>query len=170
MKPRRDRLIVAIGVFKLVKAVLLIAVGACGFAALPAQDARVLDRLVAWMGVAPGRHMLERMSAQLADMKPATAHGLGLLAFAYAAVFLVEGCGLLSGKRWAEWLTVVVTASFIPIEVYESVRHFGAGKIAALLLNIVILVYLVWRRVQARTPAGRARELGRKALATVTGS
>ena len=77
-------------------------------------------------------------------------HELAVASLAYAAVFLVEGIGLLRRRRWAEWLTVVVTASFIPFEIYELVHQPGAGKIAALALNVVIVVYLAWRRLKDR--------------------
>ena len=40
-------------------------------------------------------------------------------------------------------MTVGVTASFIPFEVYEIVEHFGPGKVVALVLNVAIAGYLV---------------------------
>src|SRR5262249_47735664 len=62
--------------------------------------------------------------------------------------------GLLLKKRWAEWLTVLVTASFVPFEVYEIAQRGGAAKIAALVLNVAIVAYLGWR-VGARLSARR---------------
>src|SRR4051812_20091407 len=53
-------------------------------------------------------------------------------------------------RRWAEWLTVVVTSSFIPVEVYEMVEHFSAGKVVALTVNVAIVVHLVVRRLADR--------------------
>jgi len=76
--------------------------------------------------------------------------GIAFGTFAYAAVFLVEGVGLLLRKTWAEWLTVIVTASFIPFEVVHAVRHTSAGGIAGLVLNIAIVVYLLVRRIRER--------------------
>ena len=84
--------------------------------------------------------------------QPKEAVQLGIAALAYAAVFLVEGVGLLFRKRWAEWLTVGVTASFVPVEVYEMVHRFGIGKVIALVLNIAIVAYLVWHRLGERRP------------------
>jgi len=93
--------------------------------------------------------------AKLGSLDSATEHRLGVAAFAYATVFVVEGTGLLLRKRWAEWLTVVVTGSFIPIEIYELCARFGWGKVVTLLLNVVIVAYLVRRRVEERSSVRR---------------
>lgn len=63
----------------------------------------------------------------------------------YAALFLTEGIGLGLEKRWAEWLTVVITISLIPIEIYEIFHHTTPVKITVLLINIAIVAYLVYR-------------------------
>jgi uncharacterized membrane protein (DUF2068 family) len=162
MAKNNDRVITLIGIFKLIKAALLIAVGIVGLAEVPSELAQRLRHAIGWMGISPGRHTLSNLLGKLGSFNGGTARKLAVASLCYAAVFLVEGLGLLSKRRWAEWLTVVVTASFIPIEVYESVKHFGPGKIAALLLNVVILIYLVLRRVNAaRSVRGRlARAVG----------
>jgi uncharacterized membrane protein (DUF2068 family) len=65
--------------------------------------------------------------------------------FFYAGLFLVEGIGLLLLKRWAEIFTVIVTASFIPLEIYHLTRQFSVMKIMVILVNTAIVVYLLWR-------------------------
>ena len=67
------------------------------------------------------------------------------LATIYAALFLTEGIGLWFEKRWAEWLTVIITSSLVPIEIYEIAHHTTAVKITVLLINIAIVAYLVYR-------------------------
>jgi len=47
---------------------------------------------------------------------------------------------------------VVVTASFIPFEIWELTRRPGGGKVVALAVNAAIVVYLAWRRVRAEAP------------------
>jgi uncharacterized membrane protein (DUF2068 family) len=61
---------------------------------------------------------------------------------AYAAMFLVEGIGLLFLKHWAEWMTVITTSALIPIEIYEIIHRPTWLKAAAMLINIVLAVYL----------------------------
>ena len=65
-------------------------------------------------------------------------------------MFLVEGVGLLLRKRWGEYLTIVVTASFIPFEIYEMAHKPTALKAGGIALNVVIVVYLVVRRWRER--------------------
>jgi uncharacterized membrane protein (DUF2068 family) len=58
---------------------------------------------------------------------------------------LTEGVGLLLRKRWAEYFTIITTAGLIPLELYELAKHVTAAKIAILIINIAIVVYLVVR-------------------------
>ena len=153
---KRNRVIAVIGVFKLIKAALLITLGIAGLAAVPTELAHGVRQMAHWLGISPGRHALAHFLGKLSAFDDHTARKLAVASLCYAAIFLVEGIGLLSRRRWAEWLTVVVTASFIPIEIYEGVEHFGAGKVVALVLNVAILGYLLWRRIsESRSLNGR---------------
>jgi uncharacterized membrane protein (DUF2068 family) len=147
---RRVGLVVPIGIFKLVKAVTLGAFGIVGLVAQPWRMAASVERALGWLGALPGRDTLHHAASKLWSMDGGGARRLAAGTLAYAAVFAVEGIGLVRRKRWAEWLTVVVTASFIPIEIYELVSHPGAGKIAALVVNVAIVAYLVRVRLRER--------------------
>ena len=65
--------------------------------------------------------------------------------FFYSALLLTEGVGLLKRKFWAEWLTVVSTAIFLPVEIYEIFHHFTWVRVAVLTVNSAIVWYLVSR-------------------------
>jgi uncharacterized membrane protein (DUF2068 family) len=153
---KRNRVVAAIGVFKLIKAAILVILGIAGLAKDPSELARRVRHLASWIGISPGDRALAHLVGKLSAFDNHRAREMAVGSLCYAAVFLVEGIGLLSHRRWAEWLTVVVTASFIPIEIYEAVEHFGAGKIVALILNVAILGYLLWRRIsESRSLNGR---------------
>jgi uncharacterized membrane protein (DUF2068 family) len=68
----------------------------------------------------------------------------------YAAVFAIEGIGLWMQKRWAEWLTTIITASLIPLEVWELFFRPNFGKAAVLVANVAIVAYLVWHVLSKR--------------------
>jgi uncharacterized membrane protein (DUF2068 family) len=69
---------------------------------------------------------------------------LSIGTFLYSAVFLTEGVGLALQKRWAEYVTILTTASLLPLEVYEIVKRFSVAKTVVLLINIAVVVYLVY--------------------------
>jgi len=65
------------------------------------------------------------------------------ITFAVAGVFVTEGTGLLLRQQWAKYLTVGVTASLIPVEVIESLKHFGWLKLGLLAVNMVVVAFLL---------------------------
>jgi uncharacterized membrane protein (DUF2068 family) len=67
---------------------------------------------------------------------------VAVLLLVYALIELVEAVGLWYAKRWAEYLTVVATAAFLPLEVYELTEHISWLKIATLVLNILAVLYI----------------------------
>jgi len=81
----------------------------------------------------------------------------GLGALLYATVFLVEGIGLWRGKKWAEYLTIGVTASLLPVEVMALVNRITLVRIATLVINTLVIVYLLWElRARGRKERGAA--------------
>jgi uncharacterized membrane protein (DUF2068 family) len=73
--------------------------------------------------------------------------------FFYAALELTEGGGLALRKPWAEYFTILVTASFLPLEIYEMTDGVTVVKIAATAVNVAILGYLIWRVKQQHKKA-----------------
>lgn len=89
--------------------------------------------------------------------------GHGLVWTAYAAladavISAVEGFALWRGYTWGEWLVVGTTASLIPFEIWALSRHLRAGRVALLVLNLVIVAYLVNRARRRHTPRVPARQ------------
>lgn len=68
---------------------------------------------------------------------------VAVLLLAYAVIELVEAVGLWYARRWAEYLTVVATAAFLPLEIYELTEHISWLKIATLVLNILAVLYIL---------------------------
>jgi uncharacterized membrane protein (DUF2068 family) len=152
MNSRKERagLVLAIGVFKLVKALLLLAAGLGALKLLHHDAAEDLERFVETIRIAPGRAFLDRAASHVGVLSEKQLAGIAFGTFVYAAIFVVEGVGLLLRKTWAEWLTVVVTTSFVPLEVWHAVRHTTAGSIGGIAVNVAIVVYLVVRIVHRR--------------------
>ena len=150
-----DRLVLAIGVFKLVKCGLLLSLG-LGWL-LGVARGHSLIHAATWTGALAAHHAVRSAITRLTSLDHHLMRELAIASLLYAAVFAVEGTGLLMRRRWAEWLTVVVTASFIPLELYELLRRPGIGKAAVIVVNVAILSYLAWRRVTADARISRFR-------------
>ena len=73
---------------------------------------------------------------------------LALGALAYATVRFIEAYGLWFRRRWGEWFAAVAAAIYIPFELYHIWLHPTGVKVALLVFNVVIVVYLarvLWR-------------------------
>jgi len=69
---------------------------------------------------------------------------IGIATFAYSGLALTEGIGLLLERTWAEYLTLLLTVSFIPWELYELIRHPTPIRAGIFVINLAVLAYLVW--------------------------
>jgi uncharacterized membrane protein (DUF2068 family) len=82
---------------------------------------------------------------------------VALATFAYAAVEATEAVGLFLRKAWAEWLVILVTVSFIPVEIYEIVSRPNPIKVLTLIANVLILWYLLKRLLEKRSKHKKAQ-------------
>lgn len=82
----------------------------------------------------------------LLDSKQHTLTLVAVFLFAYAALQLIEGVGLFLLKRWGEYVAVIGTSAFIPLEVYELTDKASPLKAGALVVNLVAVVYLVYSK------------------------
>ena len=131
-----------IAAFKLLKAVLLLVLG-LGVAAL--LDKGLAYNLHHWITVLLLRQENRHLRAALAWLTGINRRNLRLFeigTFCYSGLLFTEGVGLLMLKRWAEYLTAIITASFIPFEFLSDARRFSAGKTMVLFLNVAAVWYL----------------------------
>jgi len=132
-------------VFKLLKAILMIAVGVGTLKLLHRDVASVLEHWVTMLGLDPGNEYIDRLLEKAANLSPNKIKGLGIVSFIYAGLFLTEGIGLWLVKRWAEWFTIIITSSLVPFEVYEIHRHPTPIKMLVLVINVAVVGYLLYR-------------------------
>jgi uncharacterized membrane protein (DUF2068 family) len=147
--------------FKFLQAATLIATG---LGALGLMNPLVSDAAQEWLerlALGSGRRIMSHAAARLLPYLDAATPrhfaALGIGAFLYATVFLVEGVGLWRGKRWAEYLTIAVTTSLLPFEILAVMRRVTGVRVATLAINVAVIVYLVWElRARNRQEAVRA--------------
>jgi len=150
MRRESNGIIRLIAAFRFLKAIALILLA---FNALKLLNPSTSARLAHWAEQFPyvTQHAaLHRTLASLFHLPRQRVEVAAIAMVAYAALFLTEGVGLWLGRVWAEYLTIVATASFIPFEIYELVRKVSVPRLSALVINVAILGYLVLRRWRRR--------------------
>jgi len=141
--------LILIGLFKLLKALLLIAVG---FGAIKFLHKDVAGTVMHWVQVLhvdSDNRLIHRILVRIFRVTPKQLKELSVGTFLYAGVFLTEGVGLLLRKHWAEYFTIISTGLFIPLEIYELAKHFTIPKLVVTAINVLIVWYLV-ARVRSR--------------------
>jgi uncharacterized membrane protein (DUF2068 family) len=146
--------LMAIAVYKLVKGLGLLALG---FGLLHYLHRDVAAAVAHWLNllrVDPHNHYLIALLERVGRLDDAKLRELSVGTFFYAVLFLCEGTGLALRKRWAEYLTIVSTASLMPVEVYEIYKGPSAAKFLVLVVNVVVVAYLVRELQLGRKPRG----------------
>lgn len=145
MKSSQDRLLRFIALFKFLKAALLIAISVGIFKAVHKDVGEIAERWVQALRLDPGNRFVDAALGRISNLSPAQIKKLGLGGLVYAGLFLTEGIGLWLLKPWGEWVTVIITGSLVPVEIYEMYRHLSGLKVAVLVLNVATVAYLIYR-------------------------
>lgn len=144
MHHSHDRGLLLIGLFKLGKALLFFCLGVGAVHLLHKDIADEVLKLAAALKVDPESKLV---SLALDKIDLIDAHRLkqiGFATFAYSGIALTEGIGLLLEKVWAEFLTLGLTVSFLPWELFELARKPNWFRLGLLVINLAVLAYLVW--------------------------
>ena len=97
-------------------------------------------------GPAASQSFLVRELQRFLHLQKHTLLVLAVTAVAYCVVEGVEAAGLWLERRWAEYLTAIATAGFLPFEIHELMKRVTWVRITALVVNVAILVWLVWKK------------------------
>lgn len=130
---------------KFVKAALLIAVGVKLLTLFNRDVHEWATDFITRHGIDTANRFVESTLAKLEGVGNNQIVAFSTVAFTYSGLLLTEGIGLWMQKRWAEYLTAIATALFIPVELYELYERFTWVRIAILVLNVFVVWYLVTR-------------------------
>lgn len=66
----------------------------------------------------------------------------------YASVRFIEAWGLWNRRVWAEWFALLSGALYLPWEMLKLIEKVDTVHIAVLGINVVIVAYMLWIRVE----------------------
>ena len=119
------------------------------FSALQSISRRMLDSVQGSLDDTGQGASHSWLSDHLQSVLHLRAHTIGVLttvAIAYDVVEWTEAAGLWLERRWAEYLTVLATAGFLPLEIHELFARVTVLRVAALFINVALLIWLVRKK------------------------
>jgi uncharacterized membrane protein (DUF2068 family) len=143
--PRRIDGLRLIALYKIGKALLLLATT---YGLYELLHPHLVEHLHDWINTLTDtfeRRLLQRGLDWLDSLGSARIGSLVALTAVYTLVLLTEGIGLWCRQVWAEWLTVIATASLIPFELWHLFLghpHRPLALLGAMVLNLIIVAYL----------------------------
>ena len=139
-----DRGLLLIGLFKLAKAIFFFCIGVGAIHLLHKDLEDEVMRLAVRFKFDPESRFVSLLLDKIDLIDAHRLREISVATFAYSALALTEGVGLLLEKVWAEYLTLILTVSFLPWELYELARRPDWFRLSLLLINLAVLGYLVW--------------------------
>lgn len=134
-----------IGTARVLSGLVLLGLGTAFFSHLDFNLAEWIAHASALLHLAPGTRIVHEAVAAASGLHARHFRILGLVAYAYAILHLIEGIGLILERRWAGRLTVLATGALIPLEVYELVRRVNLVRIAVVVANTAMVGYLIMK-------------------------
>jgi len=132
-----------IGFFKLITATLLTCISFGAFRLMGENAGETLEHFILQLHLDPERHWINLALTSIAGVDPARLKVISAATLCYATLYIIEGIGLLRGKHWAEYMVVIITGSLLPFEMYEVAMKASTPRIAIMLVNITMLIYLI---------------------------
>jgi uncharacterized membrane protein (DUF2068 family) len=135
--------LILIAAYKLVQALLFAAIGVGALRLLHQDVGDLLGQLADHMKFNPESRLVNFILDKASLLDDPLLRRIGAAAFSYAALGMVEGIGLYLEKVWAEYLTLLITASFLPWEIFEVIRKVTYVRVSLLVVNTLVLLYLL---------------------------
>lgn len=156
-KKKRNRWLELIATYKLLQALLLVAVGVGALRLVHKNLADVLTRIAIALHRDPEGQLVSFLIDQVSLLNDHRLRQIGIFMFLYAALGLLEGIGLMLEKVWAEYLTALITASFLPIEIFELLHRVTPIRVGLFTANLGVLSYLVAHLIRRKSALRNTR-------------
>jgi uncharacterized membrane protein (DUF2068 family) len=114
----------------------------------------VAESFLEWLHISPETHYAQvflNLADQVTDAK---VWAVAIGALAYSTLRFFEAYGLWRERAWAEWLALVSGAIYLPFEVYELIRRPDWIRLAIFAVNLAVVLYMVYLRMQDRLKYG----------------
>jgi uncharacterized membrane protein (DUF2068 family) len=139
----RNRVLLLIAVYKFLHAMFFYAIGMGAHHLLHRDLANQIELFARHLRFNPESRLVIFILRKASVINGPVLERISLVAYCYATLTLIEGIGLYLEKAWGEFLTLAITASFLPWEILEIFRRLTWVRVSLLTINILVFVYLL---------------------------
>jgi uncharacterized membrane protein (DUF2068 family) len=140
---QHNKWLMLIAAYKLMQAMLFLLIGMGAHHLLHKDVGDLVAELARHLRFNPESRLVDFILDKAALVRDPELRRIGLVAFTYGALSAAEGLGLYLEKAWGEYLTLIITASFLPWEIFEIFRRQTPIRFALLAANILVFFYLL---------------------------
>lgn len=140
---KHNRWLVLIAAYKFLLAAMFVAVGVGALRLMHKDIDDVISHIGDLLRFNPESKFVNFLYDRASLINDPLLRRIGALAFSYAGVSLAEGIGLYLEKAWGEFLTLAITASFLPWEIFEIFHRLTWVRVGLLVVNVMVFVYLL---------------------------
>jgi uncharacterized membrane protein (DUF2068 family) len=143
-KPKHhNQWLILIAAFKLAQALLFVVIGVGALKLLHQDIGDLLTAAAEHLRFNPESRLINFVLDKASLIDDRLLRRIGAAVFIYAGLDLIEGIGLYFEKVWAEYLTLAITSSFLPLEIFEVCRRLTLVRIGLLGVNALVFFYLL---------------------------
>jgi uncharacterized membrane protein (DUF2068 family) len=141
--PGHNRLLLTIAIYKFLHALFFFAIGIGAHHLLHKNLADQVDLFARHLRFNPESRLVIFVLSKASLINGRVLERISLVAYCYATLTLIEGIGLYLEKAWGEFLTLAITASFLPWEILEIFHRITWIHVGLLTINILVFAYLL---------------------------
>lgn len=140
---KHNQWLVLIAAYKFLLAAMFVAVGVGALRLMHKDIDDVISHIGDLLRFNPESRFVNFLYDRASIINDPLLRRIGALAFSYAGLSLAEGIGLYLEKAWGEFLTLAITASFLPWEIFEIFHRLTWVRVGLLVVNVLVFIYLM---------------------------
>ena len=148
-----------IAIFEAIKGALVLAVGFGVWHYRHRDIDDFVDRVIAFFHLNPEGHLSNIFSKAAAHMTEKTLVFVAIGAVVYSAIRFAEAYGLWRARAWAEWFALISGCLYLPLEIFELLKHANLFKWSVLAINLMVVIYIALIRMESHRARVRAERI-----------
>jgi uncharacterized membrane protein (DUF2068 family) len=143
------KLLRAVASFELAKGLIVFLAGCSVLFLVHKDTGDMADTFLRLLHISPDHHFAQAFLVWANDLTDAKLWAIAGAATVYAILRFVEGYGLWMARGWAEWIALVSTALYVPVEIYKLIQHVSPLHVGILTLNLAVILFMGHLRLSA---------------------